>query len=127
MDELNRKLDQILKSNTETNERIDLVNVKLNEIAEIKARQAGHEDRITYLEMDGKLLRRETEKLKESISSEDETDEENDAMIVRENLRRKELKKKKVLVQSPDFQKKISFKDALGKDLKDMQVHLLRG
>ena len=39
---------------------------------------------------------------------------------MRENLRRKELKKKKVLVQSPEFQKKISFKDALGKDLKDM-------
>ena len=34
--------------------------------------------------------------------------------------RREELKKKKVLVQSPDFQKKISFRDVLGKDLKEM-------
>ena len=42
MDEFNRKLDLILKSNTETNERIDLINVKLNEIVEIKARRQNY-------------------------------------------------------------------------------------
>jgi len=90
-----------LKSNNDTNERIELINVKLSEIADMKAKQADQEERISFLEMDRALMRNEIERLKESIASEEDTDEENDAIISRENLRRKEMKKKKVLVQSP--------------------------
>jgi len=90
-----------LKSNNDTNERIELINVKLGEIVDMKAKQADQEERISFLEMDRALMRNEIERLKESIASEEDTDEENDAIILRENLRRKEMKKKKVLVQSP--------------------------
>ena len=112
----------ILKSNLDTNERIDLINVKLNEISDMKAKQVDQEDRISFLEIDRMLMKKEIEKLKESIATEDDSDEENDAIIIKENMRRKEIKKNKGLVRSPsnEYLKQKSFKDILAQDLKAM-------
>ena len=63
MDALSAKID-LLKSNTETNERIDLVNSKLDDIADMKVKQNDHEDKISFLEMDNKMLRNDIDKLK---------------------------------------------------------------
>ena len=67
-------------------------------------------------------MKKEIEKLKESITSDDESEYENDAIILKENLRRRELKRNKVMIQSPSikYTKQKSFKDILAKDLKDM-------
>jgi len=53
-----------LKSNTEINERLDLVNSKLDNIADMKVKQNDHEDKISFLEMDNKMLRNDIDKLK---------------------------------------------------------------
>ena len=93
-----------------------------HEIADRKAKQADQEDRISFLEIDRMLMKKEIEKLKESIAREDDSDEENDAIIIKENMRRKEIKKNKGLVRSPsnEYLKQKSFKDILAQDLKAM-------
>ena len=53
----------------------------------MKAKQADQEDRITFLEMDRVLMKKEIEKLKEKIEIDDHSNEDDESIILKENMK----------------------------------------